>query len=202
MIISFFGQMASGKDVSADYLFNQINTDNSWKRIAFANAVKNVFCDSFNVNRNFIEEWKRCSECPPGFLLPIRQSLQFIGDGFRKIQNDIWIDIALREAGNLLISDGRYLNEAKEISSRSGINVVLYRPGYVNDDPNPSEAQIRPISEFLNNNQDDGEILNYTKCPSELSYFNFFIRNDGSIEDLYVKINNKLIPFIKEKIKQ
>lgn len=117
MIIGAAAQLNSGKDVLCDYLFKELNFKNNiWKRIAFANAVKNVYEKSFNVDRNFIEKWKRSSDAPPGMMMSVRKGLQFIGDGFRQIKPDIWIDIAFRNnLDNVIISDVRYVNEAKEI---------------------------------------------------------------------------------------
>ena len=119
--IAVTGQLAMGKDVFCDYLCDELNQNSAekWSRNAFANAVKDTFCNAFDVDREFIEKWKRVPEAPPGFLLPIRQCLQFIGDGYRKIRDEIWIEIALRDTGkNLIISDGRYINEAKAIKQR------------------------------------------------------------------------------------
>lgn len=198
-----FSQLGMGKDVLSDYLVTKLP---GWERGSFANAVKNVFCESFGVTREFVEEWKRRSEIPPGMLVPVRQGLQMIGDGFRKIKDDIWIEIALRDENkNLCGSDGRYMNEARAMRAKGGISVVLYRPGFYNDDPNPSEAQIKPIVEWCDNTQRDGPInldipislANQFPHPEGIEYFNFFLRNDGNLEDLYKKVDDLLVPFIK-----
>ena len=131
-IIGFASQLAMGKDTAADYLAEQLNKSRKlgdWIRCGFADAVKNTFCQAFDVDRQFLEKWKRINHPPENMLMPIRQALQFIGDGFRNIKSDIWIDIALRDTSKqLIISDCRYHNEAKNIHQRGGINVVIYRP--------------------------------------------------------------------------
>ena len=101
-LIAVYGQLANGKDILCDDLAVELNqkSGEKWERGAFANAVKNTFCSAFDVDRDFIEKWKRIDSPPPGFLLPIRKGLQNIGDGFRQIVPDIWIKIALREAIN------------------------------------------------------------------------------------------------------
>jgi hypothetical protein len=177
---------------------------NRWERSAFANAVKEVFETSFGVTREFTENWKRNPESPPGMLQSVRKSLQFIGDGFRQIKSDIWIEIALRdESKNKIFSDGRYINEAAAIKARGGIMIVLYRPGFLNDDPNSSEAQIRPIIEFCGKYLEEGPIpsdlaLKYgAEVPTGIQHYDYFIKNDGSIEDLYDKVDKKLVPFIE-----
>ncbi len=198
-IIAMFAQMAVGKDTAADYLAQKIDEHRSWRRDAFANAVKNTYCHGFGVSRKFIEDWKRNSEPPPGMLMNVRNSLQFIGDGFRKIKPDIWIEAALKDDVKKIISDGRYLNEASYIYEKGGLNILLSRPGYLNDDPSLSEAEMRPLVEYCENNFDDGEILKNKNSPKELKYFDFFLKNNGTIEDFYLKIDNILIPFINKK---
>lgn len=168
-----------------------------WSRSAFANAVKDVYCDTFAVNRDFIEAWKRNPTPPPGFDKNVRQSLQFIGDGFRSIKDGIWIEIALRdESKKLVISDSRYINEAKAVKAKGGLMVVLYRPGYLNDDPNPSEAQIKPVVEWCVANMTEGPLP--ADRPPEMEPFDFFIRNEGSQEDLYRKVDDLLLPWLEQ----
>lgn len=205
-IVGFASQLAMGKDTAADYLaqeLNRVKTVGDWERGAFANAVKDTFCRAFNVDRDFLEKWKRIDEPPPGMLMNIRKSLQFVGDGFRKIVNDIWIDIALRDnSKQLVISDCRYINEAKHIREREGINVIIYRPGYFNNDENPSESQIKPIIEWCLKNQKEGEIVhNDPNAPEGSKYYDFFLINDKDICDLHFKIRDLLIPYIERVYK-
>ena len=200
-IVGFASQLAMGKDTAADYLceeLNRVNTSGRWERDAFANAVKNTFCSSFNVDRSFVEKWKRIDEPPPNMKMNVRKALQFIGDGFRQIVPDIWIDIALRDSSRqLVLSDCRYINEARHIRQREGINVILYRPGYINDDPNPSESQIRPIIEWCAKTQRDGAISHDSSAPDGADLYDFFLVNDGDIVDLHYKIRDLLIPYIE-----
>ena len=202
------GQLANGKDMVSDRLAEKLNEKGKkWHRIAFASAVKSVFEDAFGVDRQFIEDWKRNPEPPPGFLKPVRQSLQFIGDGFRTIKEQIWIEIALRdESRKVIISDGRYFNEAKAVKAKGGINVLVYRPGYINNDPNLSEAQLKPLLEFCaEENLEDGPlkfqwlgVLFEGEVPRDIEHYDFLIINDGTLEDLYNKVDNLLIPYIKQ----
>ena len=202
--IGAFSQLGMGKDTLCDYLCKKLNKTKKkeWKRSAFANAVKNTFCESFGFTREFVEEWKRKEEKPEGFQLTVRQALQKIGDGFREVKKDIWIDIALKGNEKLVISDGRYLNEAKKIRQRNGVNILIYRAGYLNSDPNPSESTLKPILEHCNNIIPDGKIYHGTlvRYPDGLEDFDFFIRNDGTVEEFYKKIDKLLIPFIESKL--
>lgn len=200
-VIGVAGQLANGKDVLSDYLAEKLNSKHEiqWERSAFANAVKNIYMNAFGKDKEFIEEWKRKKEAPPGMLMPVRKGLQFIGDGFRKIKDEIWIDIALRDNKKLIISDSRYFNEAKAIKAKKGFTLIIYRPGFLNDDPCPSESQIGSIVHyFLKNNIQEGPIKNTLNQPEELSYYDYFLINDGSLQDLYNKIDQKLIPYIED----
>lgn len=192
-IIAAFGQLMAGKDTLCDYLAQNLNQHSSatnlWERNAFANAVKDVFCQSFGVDRNFIEKWKRIPEPPPGMLMPVRQGLQMIGDGFRQIKPDIWIDIALRKTQKQILSDGRYINEAKAVKAQNGMNILIYRDGYLNDDPNPSESQIRPVIEYCSKNLKSG-IINHSShndAPEELQYFDVYLQNCGNVDEFLEK---------------
>lgn len=202
-IICVFGQLMNGKDVFCDYLFDKFKNLEKikWERGSFAGAVKNVYKNAFGVDNEFIEKWKRISDCPEGMLINVRQGLQFIGDGFRKIKENIWIDIALRnKEKNIIISDGRYVNEAIEVSKDKGINILIYRKGFLNNDPNPSESGLRPLVEFCDKNFKDG-LINKTmvNMPEELKSFDIFIRNDGDLQDFYNKIDNIILPLMKER---
>ena len=209
-IIGLAAQLANGKDVVANYLVQQLNLDvlyyeDKWRRLGFADAVKHVFMNSFGVDWDFIETWKRKDEIPDGFDLNVRKSLQFIGDGFRKIQSDIWIKTALKNANGIILSDVRYLNEIKAISDRGGINILIWRKGYENNDPNPSESQIKPYVDFCLRNYKEGPLAGQIE-PRDLDsgygydcleYIDFFLKNDTDLEGLYAKIDTLVIPYLK-----
>jgi len=204
-VIAAYGQCANGKDTMCDYImpFLQESTNDTWERGAFANAVKDTFCRAFNVDRDFLEKWKRIDQAPDGFLIPIRQGLQKIGDGFRQIVPDIWIQIALRGEKNLVISDGRYINEAIAVKNKKGINILVYREGFLNDDPNPSEAQLKPLVEFANSNLSDGAIKleSFQNYPDGLQHFDIFIRNDSDKQSFLNKSKSILLEYAKNYFK-
>lgn len=206
-VIACSAQLNSGKDVFSDHL-HKILRDKYWRfnwvRKAFAGPVKETFCQSFGVDHDFIEKWKRISQAPPGMLMPVRQALQFIGDGFRQIKPNIWIEIALRDQNiSPILSDGRYINEAKAVRESKGLNFLLYRPGFLNDDPNPSEAQLRPLVEFAMRNLKEGAIPNadtlrqrFQEYPFGLDNYDYFLINEGSLQDFYAKIDTVIVPFV------
>jgi hypothetical protein len=195
MIIGIAGQHSNGKGIVATYLTDKLNKlyRIAWYHVGFADNVKRIFCETFKVNREFIEEWKRKDESPPGFQMSVRQGLIFIGDGFRKIQSNIWIDLLLKNnTKNLIISDVRYVNEFNYIRNNAGITMLLWRPNHENDLPNGSEQQVMQFVNMLKN-VPDGLIKN-KDIP-----FDVCIKNEGTINDLYEKINNIIIPLIKIK---
>lgn len=203
-VIGLAGQMRNGKDVVSDYLAPKLN----WERGAFAKSVKQVFMETFDVSWDFIEEWKVKNEIPPGFDMPMRQGLQFIGDGFRTIQGSIWIELMFRRLkAPTVISDVRYINELTKINDIGGITVLVYRPGFKNDDPNGSEAQIKPVVDWFDSTGREGDvvkqILEESSCcndiPNECLKVDFFLRNDGTLEDLYRKCDKWIIPYVESK---
>jgi len=220
-VIGIGGQLGSGKDTFADYLAKRLNERQCgdsvrlWNRIGFAHAVKKVFMDTFDVSWDFIEEWKRKSDPPPGFDLPVRQCLQFIGDGFRKMKSNIWIEVGLRTDKNIIVSDVRYINEAKAIREKGGLTILMWRKGFENNDPNPSESQIKPTVDWFVRSGMEGDVrvssvpekiepdfleelktdFSAPACPG---LFDFFFRNEGTVEDLYRKADEILIPAIEE----
>ena len=204
-VICFSGQIAAAKDTAADHLAERLNAiagckdtfdsheryaDICWHRSAFGNAVKDTYMDTFGVDRAFVEKWKRKEAAPPGFLKNVRSSLQWIGDGFRQINPNIWVDVLFHKyhGKNVIISDGRYLSEVEAVTKRGGINVVLWRPHYENNDPHPSESQLKAEIDKLKG-RESGAI--------DDSIFDYFIVNDGSIKDLYKKVDD-LIPFVEK----
>lgn len=193
-IVGLSGQMRNGKDVISDCLANKIH----WHRAAFATNVKKVFMDAFGVTLDFIEEWKVKDEIPPGFNTTIRKALQQIGDGFRQIKEDIWIDLTVKNLkGPTAISDVRYINELKKIRDLGGLNVLVYREGFLNYDSNGSESQVRKFIEFYLKQDFEGEVNN--KFEGIYNLVDYFILNNGSLDDLYNKIDSQLIPWIKNR---
>lgn len=208
-VIGVAAQARMGKDTLADHLCGLLNHRilkqpplwDFWRRTAFASNVKNVLSETFDVDLGFIEEWKVKPECPPGWDMNVRKSLQFIGDGFRKIKGSIWVDLTFRDRNPKIISDIRYINEFMRVDQEHGFNILMGRTDKLNDDPNGSESMIRPYVEWcLNNTITSCVKLEFTtenEPIKHMSCFDAFIRNDGTIEDLYRVIEEQLVPMIE-----
>jgi hypothetical protein len=189
-----------------------------WERAAFAAGVKKVFCETFAVDLEFVEKWKVISEVPQNFDMPVRKALQFIGDGFRQIQSDIWLDIVFRnKEKSLIISDVRYINEFTRIKKEGGLNIIVARPDRFNEDPNPSEAQIKVYVEWLFNyfNCKDNEqrVFNLKnidwEClsrlldnppPKDIDLFDLFVCNSEDIDLFYKDIDSDILEFCENYV--
>ena len=194
MVIGVAGQCRQGKDKASDHLAERL----SMGRDAFAFGVKRVFCDYFGVDIEFVERWKVVDEPPPGFLISVRRSLQLIGDGFRSIKDDVWIEALFRRSSKgVVVSDVRYRNELASIRKKGGQNILVYRPGFMNDDPNGSEAQIRPFVEHFISSGKEGRV----EESGEFGLVDFFIVNDGGLDDFYDKLDSLVLPFLKRSEK-
>lgn len=207
-LICLAGQKRMGKDCVADFLASQMNTGPGitwWQRTAFASNVKEIYCRTFGVGYDFLEKWKDIDEPPPGMDMNVRKALQFIGDGFRGIKGSIWIDLMFRSEEAKIISDARYVNELIAVKERGGINILIARPDKINNDPNGSEANIKPLIEWaifynkmeaypVNTWVDYDDLI----TPQAAKWIDLILINEGSIEDLHRKIKYSVIPYVKE----
>lgn len=189
MIISINGESGSGKTSLANIIYPHLS--NKWKQIGFADPVKDHMCKIFNINREFIEEWKRKKENPPGFNVPMREALILFAESCRKINPNCWIDLALKNnSDNLLISDGRKEIEALAVADRNGINIILWRQESENECQKENEKDVSKISkDCIRNN------LEY-ELPDCFYPYHYFIKNDCNLETFHKKIHNKLLPYI------
>lgn len=204
-VIGVAGQAQMGKDTVADRLAEKLNESGAdWKRTAFAKNVKRVYAETFDVDYDFIEKWKTNPEPPPGFDMTVRKSLQFIGDGFRQIKGSIWVDLCFRDQTPQIISDVRYPNEFLRVAKEGGMNILVGRTDKISDDPNGSEALIRPYVEWALENLKEPfveleKVLPFMSgFPEFFPTFDVFVRNDGSKEELYEVIDAHLVPYVQK----
>ena len=185
-IICVAGQKRNGKDEIANYLAEKLNLSRS----SFAYKVKKIFCETFEVDFDFIEKWKNIPEPPPGFDMNVRDSLTFIGDGFRKIKKNIWIDLAFKnDPVDIAFSDGRYINELEKVKQKCGINILVYRPEFRNNIDSQSESQILQLVDIFLKLEKEGRV--------DDRLIDYFIVNDGTLNDLYKKIDQHILQEIK-----
>lgn len=195
-IIAVSGQMRNGKNEVGEYICRKTK----FSPASFAAPVKKIFCDTFGVDLKFIEKWKVIDEPPPGFKKTVRQSLQFIGDGFRQIYPDVWVNYAISNNSDYsCYMDARYFNELKKVKQKEGINILVWRPGHENNDPNPSESQIKPIVDWYVSKNIEGNVLDLHEekdLPEGANLIDFFIVNNKDLDGLYSKIDKLILPFV------
>lgn len=197
-IILIAGQMQMAKTTVANYIYSKLPAQ-EWNKTSFADPIKKEFCKLFGVDLDFIEKWKNLDEIPPGFNTTIRKGLQIVGDGFRAVKSDVWIQLAYTEEGNLIVADGRYLNELHESFIRGAIIILLYREGYRNYVDNESESQIGELIDWFHDNVSEG-IVGELKNPIKgAECVSIFLKNTGDLQELYGKIDEIVIPYLKLK---
>ena len=90
------------------------------------------------------------------------------------------------EYPNWIITDTRFPNEADAVKSRDGINIRIERDDYVFDE---SGKRIIPTKEYVNTNNKQHE----SETALDDYSFDYVIDNNGTIEDLIIKVKEILI---------
>ena len=180
-LVGFLAKKRCGKDTSSDYLVEK----HSFTKMTFAEPIK----DASRILFGFSEEQlygDLKEDIDPNWGTSPRIVLQYLGtDVFRNdinkiipsIGNDFWVKLMKIKYQQSLendptikytISDVRFPNEVKAIHDLGGIVIKIERPGFSNNenDEHESEKNIDLIKDF-----------------DEL------IINDGSLNDLYSKVD-------------
>ena len=207
MIIGICGFIGSGKDTVADYLVENHN----FSRDSFAGTLKDAVAAIFGWDRELVEgrtkearDWRE--QVDPWWAdrlempaLTPRLVLQLWGTevGRQAFHNDIWIaslENKLRKTnGNVVITDCRFPNEVQAIKNAGGIVVRVVRG------PEPEwykTAEIVNAGPENNNSWERYKTLldSYNIHASETSWvgsnFDAILENNGTLEELYVKVKN------------
>lgn len=158
--------------------------------IAFADKLKQVVALAFGVGPSLLHtEEGKSTEIREGWTY--RKALQHVGtEGFRHVDPDVWARAALREAREALddpddpptrivvITDGRFLNEARLIRESGGVVWRVVRPG--------ADGAVG-IAGHSSETEQDAIVADVT------------IVNDGTIEDLRARVREALDGFMKER---
>lgn len=201
------GQKKSGKDTLANILIPLLQKELGivFYHESFADSVKNIlsmfyYTESGNkkkVSREFIEEYKNKEEfIPEGWNMCVRDALINIGDRFREICPNIWIDIVLnKNNNNKVITDVRYENEVFAIKKNPKALIIrVLRKSEFKETGNNSEISLLKFDKrILDNYEGVGDKIN--------SQYDYIIRNDGTIKEYEDNININLLPFILSKWK-
>jgi len=207
MLIGIAGQIASGKDTIADYLV----TEKGFRRMSFAEPLKDAVSAIFGWDRNLLEgttiesrEWRDQVDEWWATRLNIRHLtprwvLQQWGTevGRRAFHDDIWIasiENKLRSiTDNIVISDCRFPNEIKAIKQAGGKTIRVSRGS-----PPVWYQQALAVNKgfYGPNYRDSLRILEdiHNVHASEYSSigldYDYHIDNSSTLEDLYKKIDS------------
>jgi len=182
-VIGIHGFARSGKDTVGDYLLNktlfrpstgEMESDHFYKKYSFADPLKESVSMLFNIPLNDLYEGDR-EKVLPKWGLSVRQILQRFGTECMRnnFGYDFWINKAQEQVDSLtvdrtiIISDVRFENEA-EFCRKNGVLIHIERPdidGRVGDIGHASESGVN------------------------LNTSDYHIHNDGSLEDLYKKVD-------------
>lgn len=188
MIIGISGKIGSGKDTIAQMIQNRLQLEedthlrySTWEIRKFAGKLKQIasLLTGIPVERFEDQEFKKTSLGPVWNDMTVREFLQRLGtDACRdNIHPNIWVNALFADyntkvfvalprhaTDRWIITDVRFPNEADAIKAREGILLRINRPTERKDE-HPSETALD----------------NYEG-------FNYVINNDGTLEDLKVKV--------------
>ena len=167
------GKAESGKDSFYNIAIGMLPRNASYARLSFGDEVKNVAYTAFNWDGKKNEKGRRL--------------LQWLGDGAREYNKDIWIDKTMERFGILrhglesyvFVTDCRYPNEikkAKECGERWGYEVITVRVNRPNHISKLTPSQLLNTSEVALDNAD----------------FDYVVENDGTLKDYEDKIRSIL----------
>jgi dephospho-CoA kinase len=184
-IIGICGKRRSGKDTVANYICSQYNFEN--KKIA--DDLKSIIKILFGFSDVQLENNEKDIIDPLWNITP-RQSMQFIGTEIMQyklqellpnIDRNFWIKSFINKniindnlPKKIVISDLRFLHEYKNLKS---YNILIIR---IEKDNNNNNLN---IDEHISETE-------HIEIPADI-----IIKNNGSLEDLYDKLNKELIKF-------
>jgi len=177
-LIGISGYAGSGKDTVADYYIE----NSRFARYSLADPIKKAASEMFGVPLAHFSDRELKEVVIPFWGFSPRYMAQIIGTecGRNLFRQDIWIKRAEVEynkyrdnfnAGGMVIPDIRFENEAVWIQKMGGTLIHITRPDYDGDVGTAGHASEAGYSDNLKD---------YT------------VINDGTIEDLYEKINKIL----------
>ena len=203
--ITLAGQIGHGKDETADRLLSDLGA--GWSRARFATGVYAATAAILDTTVEELQKWKRRDEPFPGTVAPVRRWLQQVGDGARAVDPDVWINREMRDVGQArrrVYVDGRYLNEVGRAHRLGGFNVLVYRPGKINDVEHPSESSLRPLLRFIDEEAVSGPLTAEKlgsltaralhEVAAWLPLFHHVLRNDRTVADLHRRVVEELLP--------
>lgn len=169
MLVGISGKMRSGKDTVANYIVEKYG----FEHLKFSKGINEVYNKYNYIEDNGVKN---------------RQALQDIGQFLRKaIGEDVWVNYTLKGYNpevNTVISDVRQDNEFIALRERGALIIL------VTTSPNIQKERLIQLRESA-----DEHMNHETELISE-SLADVHIVNDGSLEELYQKIDDIIEPLI------
>jgi len=179
MIIGVSGKARSGKDTFAEMLARELQTQTgqSYVLMAYAHELKLKVQKDFDLsyeqlwgdNKEIEDNRYRKHTRKDGYSYwTPREIMQNYGQFFRTINYDFWVDhlfnvIEEKEYKNVIITDGRHINEVNAVVDRGGFHVRVER------EEDEATHNKQHISETA---LDDGHRIDFT------------VQNYGTLEEL------------------
>jgi len=125
MIIGLTGKAGSGKDSVADHLVK----NHGFFKLSFAAPLKRIICELFDMSEDQVNKQELKEVIDPRYGFTPRWLLQHFGtEVCRKLYPSIWVDYLIRyykknwytDEGRVVVTDVRFLNEARAISNING----------------------------------------------------------------------------------
>lgn len=197
-LIGLVGFIGSGKGTVGDILEQK-----GFEKDSFAKPLKDACSSIFGWPRSLLEgdtevsrKWR---ELPDpfwsekfGFKFTPREALQLLGTeaGRNVFHEDIWVISLLNRANGrkVVVTDVRFKNEIDYIQKNGGKIVRIIR----GDEP----IWYRKLAEIDNKNERQEYMLQFPIHSSEWDWvgssFDYIINNDGTYNDLEVKVDEML----------
>ena len=205
MIVGLLGFIGSGKDTIADYLC----TFHGFKRMSFASSLKDAVSAVFGWDRELLEgstkssrDWREQKdewwsnrldmEITPRWILQY-WGTEVCRNGFH---NDIWVASVehklLKSTDNIVITDCRFANEVNAIKNIGGITMRVSRgqpPEWYEAAVNYNKGEVGNMYWALSKAKLERNRVHASEYSSVGLNYDFYIDNNGTIDDLHRQIN-------------
>lgn len=165
-VILIKGLKRSGKDTTADIMVRKLQGKHIVSKLSFAEPMKEIIADTFNVSIGTIETVKNedsthpilCEARPLGgghyirFHTDMRLILQRFGTEAMKKQfgDDVWVELTYKKiiSDIIVISDWRFKSELEYLKKQSDVKVItvqVVRAGQISTDTHISERDLDDV---------------------------------------------------------
>lgn len=186
-IILVSGKKRAGKDTVAQMIVEQLNSDYSISRLSFAEPMKEILADTFDVELEDLEDYKNFPKLYPVMVLhpelvesfelstDMRKILQRFGTEAMKKQfgDDVWSELLYKKIYSdiTVVSDWRFKSELEFLKKQPDVKVVTIRVnriGQVVHDEHISEKDLDDVKTDFTLNNEDGQLYSLEEQVYEM----------------------------------